>query len=73
MCRFGQEGGAPIGGGDSSMTERPDAPNWQEANEYLRRMLGPRAYANLRFNRRELSMRDAELIVRRYGGSKDKK
>jgi len=69
MCRFGQEGGAPIGR-EVSVTNGPDTPDWREANEYLLKMLGPEVYATLRFNRRKLSMHDAELIVGRRGGVK---
>ncbi len=58
MCRFGQEGGAPIGR-EVSVADGPDAPDWQEANEYLLKMLGPEVYATLRFSRRQLSMHDA--------------
>lgn len=67
MCRLGQEGGAPIGGGVSPATNRPDAPDWKEANEYLARILGQGVYATLRFSRRELSMHDAKLIIQRLG------
>ena len=66
MCRFGQEGGAPLGRGKTS----DDAPDWKEANEYLERALGSEAYSTLRFNRRKLSMCDAELIAKRCGGTK---
>jgi hypothetical protein len=69
MCRLGQEGGAPIGGGVSSTIDRPDAPDWKEANEHLMKALGSEVYATLRFSRRELSMHDAELIIQRLGKS----
>jgi hypothetical protein len=72
MCRFGQEGGAPIGR-EVSMADGPDAPDRQKANEYLLEMLGPEVCATLRFNRRRLSMHDAELIVESHGGVKGRK
>ncbi len=69
MCRLGQEGGAPIGGGVSPTIGGSDAPDWREANEYLVEALGPEVYATLRFSRRKLSMHDAELIIQRCGNS----
>ncbi len=65
MCRFGQEGGAPIGRGSSA--DLPDAPDWEAANGFLIERLGRDAYDTLRFERRKLSMHDAKLIVEKFG------
>jgi hypothetical protein len=65
MCRFGQEGGAPIGGDFSGKSG--EAPDWKDANAYLMEQLGRDVYGDLRFERRKLSMHDAELIIQRLG------
>jgi hypothetical protein len=64
MCKLGQEGGAPIG---REIFSADDDLDWRESNEYLAKNLDPEVLADLRYNRRKLSMHDAVLIVQRFG------
>jgi hypothetical protein len=55
--------------------ENRDAPDWREANEFLRKELGDEVYFELRFPREQLTMHDAEILAASHkkGVSEEKK